>query len=161
MSYRAIFKAPRCAISSAKKNASERRFSLRLKGTNLIPTAEFPAIPESAAKIASERRCAILVHSAKQQLYHCQDAPNPPQWTVFLGEARHININFLLWSTSRWPWDKHLVVPGLTGSKKFMCSPRNPGNINFSLWLTGGLSQNVSRLSKSLCVQSLCAFFLP
>ena len=60
---RAIFKAPRCAISSAKKTASERRFSLRLKGTNLIPTAEFPAIPESAAKIASERRCAILVHS--------------------------------------------------------------------------------------------------
>ena len=60
---RAIFKAPTCAISSAKKIASERRFSLRLKGTNLIPTAEFPAIPESAAKIASERRCAILVHS--------------------------------------------------------------------------------------------------
>ena len=60
---RAIFKAPRCAISSAKKIASERRISLRLKGTNLIPTAEFPAIPESAAKIASERRCAILVHS--------------------------------------------------------------------------------------------------
>ena len=59
---RAIFKDPRCAISSAKKIASERRFSLRLKGTNLIPTAEFPAIPESAAKIASERRCAILVH---------------------------------------------------------------------------------------------------
>ena len=29
---RAIFKAPRCAISSAKKIASERRFSLRLKG---------------------------------------------------------------------------------------------------------------------------------
>ena len=50
---RAIFKAPTCAISSAKKIASERRFSLRLKGTNLIPTAEFPAIPESAAKIAS------------------------------------------------------------------------------------------------------------
>ena len=67
---RAIFKAPRCAISSAKKIASERRFSLRLKGTNLIPTAEFPAIPESAAKIASERRCAILVHSARHQGDH-------------------------------------------------------------------------------------------
>ena len=60
---RAIFKAPRGAICSAKKIASERRFSLWLKGINLIPTAEFPAIPESAAKIASERRCAILVHS--------------------------------------------------------------------------------------------------
>ena len=48
------------AISSAKKIASERRFSLRFKGPNLIPIAEFLAIPESAAKkIASERRCTF------------------------------------------------------------------------------------------------------
>ena len=33
------------------------------------------------------------------------------------GEKRHININFLLWFTCRWPWDKWLVVPGLTGPK--------------------------------------------
>ena len=33
------------------------------------------------------------------------------------GEKRHININFWLWLTSRWPWDKRLVVPGLTGPK--------------------------------------------
>ena len=33
------------------------------------------------------------------------------------GEKRRININFLLWLTSRWPWDKRLVVPGLTGPK--------------------------------------------
>ena len=33
------------------------------------------------------------------------------------GEKRHININFLLWLMSRWPWDKRLVVPGLTGPK--------------------------------------------
>ena len=29
----------------------------------MILAAEFPAIPSSAVKIASERRCAILVHS--------------------------------------------------------------------------------------------------
>ena len=33
------------------------------------------------------------------------------------GEKRHININFLLRLTSRRPWDKRLVVPGLTGPK--------------------------------------------
>ena len=33
------------------------------------------------------------------------------------GAKRHININFLLWLTCRWPWDKRLVVPGLTGPK--------------------------------------------
>ena len=47
--------------------------------------------------------------------------------------------------------------PRVNRTKKFMCSPQNTGNVNLSLWLTGGLS----RLSKSLCVQSLCAFFLP
>ena len=26
-------------------------------------------------------------------------------------------VNFLLWLTPRWPWDKRLVVPGLTGPK--------------------------------------------
>ena len=72
---RAIFEAPRGAICSAKKIASERRFSLRLKGTNLIPAAEFPAIPESAAKIASERRCAILVHSALDVNNLCTGLP--------------------------------------------------------------------------------------
>ena len=33
------------------------------------------------------------------------------------GEKRHININLLLWLTSRWPCDKRLVVPGLTRPK--------------------------------------------
>ena len=71
---RAIFEAPRGAICSAKKIAGERRFSLPLKGTNLIPAAEFPAIPESAAKIASERRCAILVHSGLDRALNAQIA---------------------------------------------------------------------------------------
>ena len=31
----------------------------------MVLAAEFPAIPSSAAKIASERRCAILVHSGE------------------------------------------------------------------------------------------------
>ena len=59
-----VFEAPRRAISSAKKIASELRFLLRIKWVKVVLAAEFPAIPSSAAKIASERRCAILVHSA-------------------------------------------------------------------------------------------------
>ena len=61
-----LFGAPRCVISSAKKIASEPRFLLRRKWVNMILAAEFPAIPSSAVKIASERRCAILVHSETQ-----------------------------------------------------------------------------------------------
>ena len=40
-----------------------------------------------------------------------------PFWGYLSGKKRHININFWLWLTSRWPWDKRLVVPGLTGQK--------------------------------------------
>ena len=48
------------------------------------------------------------------------------------GEKRHINMNFLLWLTSRWPWDNRLVVPGLTGPKSFKewyTSPKNNATI--------------------------------
>ena len=63
-----FFEAPRCAISSAKKIASESRFLLRRNWEKMVLTAEFPAIPSSAIKIASERRCAILVHSGFQKV---------------------------------------------------------------------------------------------
>ena len=58
-----FFGAPSCAISSAKKIASEPRCLLRRKWVKMVLAAEFPAIPSSAVEIASERRCAILVHS--------------------------------------------------------------------------------------------------
>ena len=38
--------------------------------------------------------------------------------------------------------------PKVNRAKKFMCSPRNTGNINFSLWLTGGLSQGCPDFQK-------------
>ena len=38
--------------------------------------------------------------------------------------------------------------PRVNRAKKFMCSPRNTGNINFSLWLTGGLSQGCPGFQK-------------
>ena len=41
----------------------------------------------------------------------------PQKGSMTPGEKRHININVLLWLMSRWPWDKRLVVPGLTGPK--------------------------------------------
>ena len=38
--------------------------------------------------------------------------------------------------------------PRVNRAKKFMCSPRNTGNIDFSLWLTGGLSQGCPDFQK-------------
>ena len=64
-----FFDAPRCAISSAKKITSEPRFLLRRKWVKMVPAAEFIAIPSSAVKIASERRCAILVHSGRHRRF--------------------------------------------------------------------------------------------
>ena len=49
--------------------------------------------------------------------------------------------------------------PRLNRAKKFMCSSRNTGNINFPLMVNRRVVPGVSRLSKSLCVQSLCVPF--
>ena len=38
--------------------------------------------------------------------------------------------------------------PRVSGAKKFMCSPRNTGKKNFSLWSTGGLSQGCPDFQK-------------
>ena len=51
--------------------------------------------------------------------------------------------------------------PRVNRAKKFMCSPRNTGNINFSLWLTGGIVPRLSGPFKKVYVfKVLCAFFL-
>ena len=73
---------------------------------------------------------------------------------------RHININVLLWLTSRCPWDKRLVVPGLTGPKVYVFASKHRKYKLFPL-VNRRVVPGLSRLSKSLCVQSLCAFFLP
>ena len=38
--------------------------------------------------------------------------------------------------------------PRVNRAKKFMCSPQNTGNIDFCLWLTGGLSQGCPDFQK-------------
>ena len=62
------------------------------------------------------------LHNLKKLVIYFLSCDRLYDWTtclgnLFPGEKRHININFLLWLTSRWPWDKRLVVPGLTGPK--------------------------------------------
>ena len=49
--------------------------------------------------------------------------------------------------------------PRVNRAKKFMCLPRNTGNINFSLWLTGGLSQGCPDFQK-VCVFKVYVPFL-
>ena len=70
-------------------------------------------------------------------------------------KKRQININFLLWLKSRWPWDKRLVAPGLTGPK------RKHRKYKLFPLVNRRVVPGFSRLSKSLRVQSVCAFLLP
>ena len=51
--------------------------------------------------------------------------------------------------------------PGVNRAKKFMCSPRNTGNINFSLWLTGGLSQGCPGFQKVYVFKVYVPFSCP
>ena len=51
--------------------------------------------------------------------------------------------------------------PRVNRAKKFMCSPRNTGNINFSLWLTGGLSQRCPDFRKVYVFKVYVPFSCP
>ena len=48
--------------------------------------------------------------------------------------------------------------PRVNRAKKFMCSPRNTGNMNFSLWLTGGLSQGCPDFQKVYVIKVYVPF---
>ena len=51
--------------------------------------------------------------------------------------------------------------PKVNRANKFMCSPRNTGNINFSLWLTGGLSQGSPDVQKVYVFKVYVPFSCP
>ena len=51
--------------------------------------------------------------------------------------------------------------PRVDRAKKFMCSPRNTGNIDFSLWLTGGLSQGCPDFQKVYVFKVYVPFSCP
>ena len=51
--------------------------------------------------------------------------------------------------------------PRVNRAKKFMCSPRNTGNINFSLWLAGGLSQGCPDFQKVYVFEVYVPFSCP
>ena len=51
--------------------------------------------------------------------------------------------------------------PRVNRAKKFMCSPRNTGNANFSLWLTGGLSQGCPNFQKVYVFKVYVPFSCP
>ena len=51
--------------------------------------------------------------------------------------------------------------PRVNRAKKFMCSPGNTGNINFLLWLTGGLSQGCPDFQKVFVFKVYVPFSCP
>ena len=168
------------AISGPKSRKGQKRVSL------LRPWG--PKSPERVRKESkASQQGVILSHACRFRIVrqkHCQRrpflnllfrlvldfldflAPGPAGASFFFflrpegpGEKRHTNINFLLWLTSRWPWDKRLVVPGLTGPKSLCVFASK--HRKCKLLPLVNRRPGLSRLSKSLCVQSLCAFFLP
>ena len=77
-----------------------------------------------------------------------QDSTQPPLELIFSGRKKAhkhklsalVNVQMALGQTAG--------CPRVNRAKKFMCSPRNAGNIDFSLWLTGGLSQGCPDFQK-------------
>ena len=103
-----FFETPRCAISSAKKIASELRFLLRRKWVKMVLAAEFRAIPSLAVKIASEWRCAILVHSVLDPPHLWYVSPPPPfvhamSFSLIEGTGAD-QTNPTFWALQNWFW---------------------------------------------------------
>ena len=67
-----------------RKIASEPRFLLRRKWVKMVLAPEFPVVPSSAVKIASERRCTILVRSS----FAPYRGRNPQNWEKRLSESK-------------------------------------------------------------------------
>ena len=141
------------------------RFALRVAGPSKLCDAE-----SLAASEALRREWTLRTDSRQGQL--CWKKSPRLEWSLgkgmwqsgnHPGEKRHININILLWLTFRWPWDKRLVVPGLTGSKFEKVYVFTSKHRKYKLFplVNRRVVPGLSRLSKSLCVQSLCVFFLP
>ena len=76
------------------------------------------------------------------------------------GEKRHMNINFALVNV-QMALGQTAGCPRVNRAEKFMCSPRNTGNINFSLWLTGGLSQGCPDFQKVYVFKVYVPFSCP
>ena len=51
--------------------------------------------------------------------------------------------------------------PRVNRAKKFMCSPQNTGNIDFSLWFTGGSSQGCPDFQKVYVFKVYVPFSCP
>ena len=64
------------------------------------------------------------------------------------GEKRRINMNIFALVNVQMALGQTAGCPRINRAKRFMCSPRNTGNISFSLWLTGGLSQGCPDFQK-------------
>ena len=87
---------------------------------------------------------------------------HPDPWIISiigpLGKKRkgHININFLLWLGSGWPWDNRPV----NRTKNAWVLFRTQENKHFLL-VDRLVVPGLTAFSKSLCVKSLCTIFLP
>ena len=136
----AIFQSP-------KKYFSEAEFFRKI-----------PEIPQKERFLPNFRLRNLKIQSPKNCNSIPPAIPYPPLDSLL---KRHININFLLWLASRCPWDKRLVVPGLTGPESLCFRLENTGNKNFFPLVNRRVVPGLSRLSTSLCFQSLCAFLLP
>ena len=83
-----------------------------------------------------------------------------PILVIFSGKKAHKHKLFALVKV-RMALGQTAGCPRVNRAQKFMCSPRNTGNINFSLWLTGGLSQGCPDFQKVYVFKVYVPFSCP
>ena len=136
-----------------------------------LTTSRLPSMPSflpllSIASLLSELKWAITSPKKGQAMQRCHEEQSARSKGARLSPIesgrkkahKHklyalVNVQMALGQTAG--------CPRVNRAKKFMRSPRYTGNINFFLWLTGGLSQGCPDFQKvRLRVQSLCALVL-
>ena len=101
-------------------------------------------------------RCALRLIFSRKSGAKLQKQPNaikcPETFKELFSERKkaHKHKLFALVNV-QMALGQRVGCPRVNRTKKFMCSPRNTGNINSSLWLTGGLSQGCPDFQK-VCV---------
>ena len=121
----------------------------------------FPPIPARAPKSPQKgTSCAVMCQKVRLSALSGARSGMGGNPTFFPGEERYINITFLSGERPDGP-GQTAGCPRVNRAKKFMCSPRNTGNINFSLWFTDGLSQDCPDFQKVYVFKVYVPFCCP
>ena len=117
----------------------------------MVLAAEFPAIPSSAVKIASERRCAILVHSGhKKGGFVCHKSRS--SYAIKVGACTPFSVKVPLFQGIFMPYDPSFY--GIFWGHFFANMGGGGGQNYFQIQMVFGLVARIVPFVRTACLQN-------